>query len=196
MCRVSRLLSSCLHVQPNLETSQNVRNSIKKLIELSGGQGEIDLIIGVVILTYLQKKYKIFYMKGTKFSFSIHWIGLHSQLESGVFLLKNKLLRNNKYPIFLSLKITFTLNDEMSFFQRFVRTEMHHTPSPELFVYFVLSSYLPLRSYHWRLHFPDECKFIKNIRLISGFIYLYISQSYIITNIYLLIYLFHDRIAM
>ena len=47
LCRVSRLLSSCLHVQPNLETSQNVRNSIKKLIELSGGQGEIDLIIGV-----------------------------------------------------------------------------------------------------------------------------------------------------
>ena len=56
LCRVSRLLSSCLHVQPNLETSQNVRNSIKKLIELSGGQGEIDLIIGVVILTYPQKK--------------------------------------------------------------------------------------------------------------------------------------------
>ena len=72
------------------------------------------------------KKYKIFYMKGTKFSFSIHWIGLHSQLESGVFLLKNKLLRNNKYPIFLSLKITFTLNDKMSFIPMFIRWERHH----------------------------------------------------------------------
>ena len=127
MCRVSRLLSSCLHVQPNLETSQNVRNSIKKLIELSGGQGEIDLIIGVVILTYPQKKYKIFYMKGTKFSFSIHWIGLHSQLESGVFLLKNKLLRNNKYPIFLSLKITFTLNDKMSFTEVYENRDAPYT---------------------------------------------------------------------
>ena len=161
------LLSSCLHVQPNLETSQNVRNSIKKLIELSGGQGEIDLIIGVVILTYLQKKYKIFYMKGTKFSFSIHWIGLHSQLESGVFLLKNKLLRNNKYPIFLSLKITFTLNDKMSFILRFVRWEPY-TYSPTALHRHNLYILFFLRTSHWDLitedyiiYFPDECKFIK-----------------------------------
>ena len=152
MCRVSRLLSSCLHVQPNLETSQNVRNSIKKLIELSGGQGEIDLIIGVVILTYLQKKYKIFYMKGTKFSFSIHWIGLHSQLESGVFLLKNKLLRNNKYPIFLSLNLTFTLTDKMSFILRDERCT-NNTPADhhhdDFYILFSLrTSHLPLRSYH------------------------------------------------
>ena len=63
LCRVSCLLSSCLHVEPNLETSQNVRNSIKKLIELSGGQGEIDLIIGVVILKYLQDT-RYFTIKG------------------------------------------------------------------------------------------------------------------------------------
>ena len=82
------LLSSCLHVEPNLETSQNVRNSIKKLIELSGGQGEIDLIIGVVILYMYNLLQDILQLKGKKSSFSIHWIGLHSQLESEVLLLK------------------------------------------------------------------------------------------------------------
>ena len=123
---VSCLLSSCLHVEPNLETSQNVRNSIKKLIELSGGQGEIDLIIGVVILYMYNLLQDILQLKGKMSSFSIHWIGLHSQLESEVLLgLKNKLLRNNKYPIFLSLKVTFTLNDKMSFVLSLIRDKRY-----------------------------------------------------------------------
>ena len=46
-------MSSCRAKSRNKSKCQNVRNSIKKLIELSGGQGEIDLIIGVVILKYL-----------------------------------------------------------------------------------------------------------------------------------------------
>ena len=50
-------MSSCRAKSRNKSKCQNVRNSIKKLIELSGGQGEIDLIIGVVILTYLDSTF-------------------------------------------------------------------------------------------------------------------------------------------
>lgn len=56
-------MSSCRAKSRNKSKCQNVRNSIKKLIELSGGQGEIDLIIGVVILKYLQDT-RYFTIKG------------------------------------------------------------------------------------------------------------------------------------
>ena len=62
---VSVVMSSCPAKSRNKSKCQNVRNSIKKLIELSGGQGEIDLIIGVVILTYLQQK-RYFTIKGKR----------------------------------------------------------------------------------------------------------------------------------